>query len=284
VYTALIATAPFLIFGASQVRFVQAVEAHRPDVLVLDQNLMSTEWFQEKQGHNFPNVTFPAALYWPSRSDGYDMKQFLDHNINRFRIFMFPFFKETSPLSAYALVPLGYCQEVVPCASKGNCNAPREGSVRSWGKAAAEHLPKPSQVWQYPASKYPHWIWEGFYRIYHADSVMRYAKFALDHRNVVSGGARLAAKWYEELLDLDAGSADDPAAGDDSRLLSRAHVLQLHRNRGIACYLALIEGDAAYKECAIRELNLYLQFLKLEPLNTNEDDKQQIMNILKGMM
>jgi hypothetical protein len=52
---------------------VQAVEGYRPDVLVLDQNIMSTEWFKGKHAHYFPNVTFPGALFWPSREDGYTL-------------------------------------------------------------------------------------------------------------------------------------------------------------------------------------------------------------------
>jgi hypothetical protein len=266
------------------VRFVQAVEGYRPDVLVLDQNIMSTEWFKGKHAHHFPNVTFPGALFWPSREDGYNMQEFLRHNIPKFRIFVFPFFKEPSPLSAYALVPHGYCQEIVACASKGNCDAPSMKFVKMWGTSAAKHLPKPLSVWQQPARKYPNWMWEGFHRTYHADSVMRYAKFMLDHRQSIPGAAQLAAKWYEDVLALDDGPSSDPSVIDDNRLLSKSHVMQLRRNRGVACYFVAADGDSAYKDCASRELSIYLKFLQSEPSSeANEADRQQMEGILQGL-
>lgn len=264
-------------------RFVQAVEGYRRDVLVLDQNLMSTEWFKEKHVHHFPNVTFPGTLLWPSRSDGYNLQEFLDHNIKKFRIFVFPFFKEPSPHSAYALVPMGLCQEIVPCASKGNCDAPKLDLIKLWGKSAAEHLPKPTQVWQHPASKYPNWMWEGFYRTFHADTVMRYAKFALDHKQTIAGAEYLAAKWYEDVLALDAGPASDPSVIEDNRLLPRTHVLQLRRNRGVACYFLVNSGDISQKKCVVQELSLYLKFLESEPSSADESDKKMMLSILQAM-
>jgi hypothetical protein len=262
---------------------VQAVDGYRPDVLVLDQNIMSTEWFKEKHLHHFPNVIFPGKLLWPSRSDGYNLQEFLDHNINNFRIFVFPYFKEPSPHSAYAFVPFGYCQEIVPCESKGKCDAPKANVIKLWGKSTNKHLPQPIELWQHSASKYPNWMWEGFYRIFHTDAVMRYAKFALDHKQAIPGAAQLAAKWYEDLLALDAGRASDPAAIDDERLLSKPHVMQLHRNRGVACWFVVNEGDAMHKDCAIKELTLYLKFLESEPAGANEADKQQMIGLLHSM-
>lgn len=271
-------------------RFVQTVEGYRPDVLVMDQNLMSTEWFKEKHAHHFPNVTFPGKLLWPSREDGYNLREFLDHNIKKFRIFLFPFFKEPSPHPAYALIPFGYCQEIVPCASscptcaaKELCEVPPSHVIKLWGKSAAQHLPPPTQVWQHPAAKYPNWMWEGFYRTFHTDTVMRYAKFALDHKQTIAGAELLAAKWYEDVLALDAGPAGDPSVVEDHRLLPRAHVLQLHRNRGVACYFLVSGGDAAHKNCVIQELSLYLKFLESEPSGAEESDKQMMMSILQAM-
>jgi len=266
-----------------QVRFVQAMDAYRRDVLVLDQNLISTEWFLEKHSHHFPNVTFPGKLLWPSRSDGYNLQEFLDANVKRFRIFVFPWFKEPSPLSAYALVPFGYGQEIVPCASKGHCDAPKEDSIPRWAKAAAEHFPKPTQVFLHPAAKYPNWQWEGFYRTFYADAVMRYAKFALDHKQTIAGASRLAAQWYGDLLALDAGAASDPSVVEDDRLLPKAHVMQLRRNRGVACYFIVIDGDASHKSCVLQELALYLKFLESEPSTANEADKQQMVGIMQAM-
>jgi len=53
------------------------LESRMQDVTVLDQNIISSEWFVSQQGHNVPGVSFPKALYWPSREDGFDMREVL---------------------------------------------------------------------------------------------------------------------------------------------------------------------------------------------------------------
>ena len=106
----------------------------------------------------------------------------------------------------------------------------------------------------------------------------------LDHRQTISGAAQLAAKWYEDLLALDDGPSSDPSVIDDNRLLSKSHVMQLRRNRGVACYFVALDGDSAYKDCASRELSIYLKFLQSEPSSeANEADRQQMEGILQGL-
>ena len=40
-------------------------------------------------GRNFPGVSFPNRLYWPSRPDGFDMREMVDVNYGKFRVFTF---------------------------------------------------------------------------------------------------------------------------------------------------------------------------------------------------
>ena len=55
--------------GTNSIRYMQAAEAYRLDVVVMDQNLMSTEWFQKMHAKkHFPAVIFPGRRYWPERT------------------------------------------------------------------------------------------------------------------------------------------------------------------------------------------------------------------------
>jgi len=100
--------------ATNSMRYVQAVDRYRADVFVMDQNLMSTDWFMPNHAKHFFGVSFPATKYWPSDPSGYDMKEFLDGNFGRFRIFVFPHFKDNSAFDGgYSLIPFGYMEEVV---------------------------------------------------------------------------------------------------------------------------------------------------------------------------
>jgi hypothetical protein len=109
----------------------------------------------------------------------------------------------------------------------------------------------------------------------------------LDHRQTISGAAQLAAKWYEDLLALDDGPSSDPSVIDDNRLLSKSHVMQLRRNRGVpsrATSSLPTETLTVYKDCASRELPIYLKFLQSEPSSeANEADRKQMEGILQGL-
>ena len=62
--------------GTNSIRYMQAAETYRLDVVVMDQNLMSTEWFQKMHAYkHFPAVIFPGRRYWPERTSFY-VKEF----------------------------------------------------------------------------------------------------------------------------------------------------------------------------------------------------------------
>jgi hypothetical protein len=75
----------------------------------------------------------------------------------------------------------------------------------------------------------------------------------------------------------------DPSIIEDNRLLPRIHVLQLHRNKGVACYFLVIGGDPAHKSCVVRELSLYLKFIEADPSGSDESDSKMMMNILQAI-
>src|SRR6185369_16699247 len=61
----------------NSIRYAQACEHVRPDVTVLDQELMTKRWYVERAARNFPGVLFPGRVYHPGLPDGFTMRDFL---------------------------------------------------------------------------------------------------------------------------------------------------------------------------------------------------------------
>ena len=146
--------------ATNSMRYVQAVDRYRADVFVLDQNLMSTDWFMPNHAKHFFGVSFPSIKYWPSDPLGYDMKEFLDGNFGRFRIFVFPHFKDNSALEGgYSLIPFGYMEEVVRRQGDGQ-STPWTFKPLEWLNGVREHLPPVPSIYNTSVVKYPPGSWE----------------------------------------------------------------------------------------------------------------------------
>jgi len=83
----------------------QVTEHFRQDVLLADQNLMSAEWFVAGQARNFPGVAFPAKLYWPSRPDGWNMREMVHSFLMKYRAFLMEY---TALLMEYRALLMEY--------------------------------------------------------------------------------------------------------------------------------------------------------------------------------
>jgi hypothetical protein len=169
--------------AVNSMRYVQVVDRFRADVFVMDQNLMSTDWFMPNHAKHFFGVSFPAIKYWPSDPAGYNMKEFLDSNFGRFRIFIFPHFKDNSPLeSGYSLIPYGYMEEVVRRQGDGQAN-PWTFKPLEWLNSVRNHLPPVPSIYNTSVVKYPPGSWEFKPR---EDFVACMNKFGIAIMNLVS--------------------------------------------------------------------------------------------------
>jgi len=146
--------------ATNSMRYVQAVDRYRADVFVMDQNLMSTDWFMPNHAKHFFGVSFPSTKYWPSDPMGYDMKEFLDSNFGRFRIFVFPHFKDNSAFDGgYSLIPYGYMEEVVRRQGDAQAN-PWTFKPVEWLNSVHSHLPPVPSIYNTSVIKYPPGSWE----------------------------------------------------------------------------------------------------------------------------
>ena len=86
-------------------RAVQTLEGFRPDVAILDQELLTYDWYNHKarrryappqhprDGGDFPEkqkqrISFPGSYYYPGRAGSYDLKQFLIANLKGAEVFL----------------------------------------------------------------------------------------------------------------------------------------------------------------------------------------------------
>ena len=100
-------------------RYHTICEQIRPDVKVLDMQFMSASWFRDFLApDNFAQITIPG-VYRPYKADElaggeYNLKQFLDANIDRFSIFVCNNIAaggDREHVDFYASVPFGTCKQ-----------------------------------------------------------------------------------------------------------------------------------------------------------------------------
>ena len=102
-------------------RYLQVLEGHRTDVVLLDQELLTYPWYNAVAKQRFPHVAIPGDYYFPGRKGTYDMRRFLDANFKRgFKIFLAYGWKEHdySRKGHYDVRPFGVVQEVVPASDR----------------------------------------------------------------------------------------------------------------------------------------------------------------------
>ena len=94
----------------NSVRFVQCTEGFRPDVTILDQELLTFDWYNRIVKQKFPDIKFPGEFYFPGRPDTYTIKHFIDANRNPWkrRIFLAVGWKEADPSVEGNFVTLAY--------------------------------------------------------------------------------------------------------------------------------------------------------------------------------
>ena len=97
------------------IHYLRYAEGVRPDVRIIDQEILSLPWGPSRYARLLPDVRFPAAVYDPRRADGFSMKQLIDANVDRFPLFVCGGVKEgdhSVSATAYRLLPRGSCAEV----------------------------------------------------------------------------------------------------------------------------------------------------------------------------
>ena len=124
--------------------------------------LTCDKWLVACQAKNYPGVAFPAKLYWPSRPDGFTMREMIDVNFGKFRIFTFAGVKEPQKShedAGYRMVPFGYAEEFTRPMDP-NSLSPWQCNESMWAETVHVHLPRTPPYVRLPLGKYPEGTWE----------------------------------------------------------------------------------------------------------------------------
>lgn len=148
-------------------RYLQTCEGVRPDVIVLDQELLTKPWYVVRAAREHPALVFPAARYNPTAADGFSMRSFLDANASRRPVAVYAEWKrgDASTTGTYDLWPMGLASRVVATASAPDLQAWRSENAAAlralddygWQPLAAE----PAGTWERVALED---VWQAHHR------------------------------------------------------------------------------------------------------------------------
>jgi hypothetical protein len=97
-------------------RYLQSSAGVRPDVRILDQEMLTFRWMKGLVGRRMPEITIPGAYYHVRDPGTYTLRQLVDANIDRRPVVICGGVKEgdSSLDAAYDLWPLGLCSQLLP--------------------------------------------------------------------------------------------------------------------------------------------------------------------------
>ena len=95
-------------------RYLQLAEGVRPDVQIVDQELLGYPWYAAQIGQRYPDLHLPGRRYMPGAEDGFFMKQLLDANFGQRAILVCGGVKQGDLTSdgSYGRWPYGLCEIV----------------------------------------------------------------------------------------------------------------------------------------------------------------------------
>lgn len=100
----------------NSVRYLQVVEGMRPDVRVVDLELLGFTWYARLVASEHPEIVLPGPRYMPGAADGFFIVQLLDANYDRALPIVLCGGTKTGDLTAaarYGRWPLGVCERVL---------------------------------------------------------------------------------------------------------------------------------------------------------------------------
>ncbi|MEO5509228.1 MAG: hypothetical protein ABIS27_01265, partial [Longimicrobiales bacterium] len=99
-------------------RYFNSIEKVRPDVRVLDIELLTFPWMTRQVERGMPDVVLPGSYYGVTGQGAYLMADLIAANIKRRPVFMCGVWKpgDGSAAATYRRLPIGLCDRLVPAA------------------------------------------------------------------------------------------------------------------------------------------------------------------------
>jgi hypothetical protein len=67
---------------------VQQCEGYRPDIALVDREMLRTPWMKRLVNANYPGLTIPGNFYAERDAAGYDAGRLFDANSSKFNMFV----------------------------------------------------------------------------------------------------------------------------------------------------------------------------------------------------
>lgn len=136
----------------NSVRYAQVAARMRPDVRVVDLELLGFPWEVQRVRSMHPDVTIPGPRYMPGTPDGFVMKQLLDANVGADRpaVLLCGGVKpgDLSADATYGRWPFGLCEVVHSGAEPVNLDTWIAESEEALPRIDFDALPRPPGSWE----------------------------------------------------------------------------------------------------------------------------------------
>jgi hypothetical protein len=187
----------------SSVRYLQAVDHLRPDVRLVDQELLAFPWYRPLVQAAHPEIVIPGA-YYAAGAEGFDLKTLVDANIARGPVLLCGGTRpgDTSADAAYTRWPHGFCERLVPVSERVD--------EAAWVKSSEDALPKIDFTAQaHPPGSWEDIVWGDYWLVRHI----------LAGRLIALAGHDESKRWLivEAIKTLQAIVDDDPTPSPDVR-------------------------------------------------------------------
>ena len=128
-------------------RYVQVCEGVRPDVVILDQEMMTKRWYIRRARNEHSSIDFPGQLYHPGEPGGFALADFVARNVRSRAIYLYPDAKsgDESLRESYELVPAGMVQRVVATTEIDAAVIGRVVEGDSWNALRRAEWPSPDR-------------------------------------------------------------------------------------------------------------------------------------------
>uniref|UniRef100_A0A3P8U9K9 Transmembrane protein 260 n=1 Tax=Amphiprion percula TaxID=161767 RepID=A0A3P8U9K9_AMPPE len=233
----------------NSLRYLHYCQGVRPDVRLVDQEMMTYTWYVAKLAQHHPGVYFPGR-WWdpvhPEEKDTFSLEQFLSHNPQRdmFACIGLPD-GDLSWERSFSRWPLGVCDYLVP--------VQRQFHPEEWA-----HRTRNIYNWSEPYNSFHPASWERVANEEMWQARMKTAFFLFDlaERMQGEGKARLFELSYTLYKEIVGAHSDYPPNWD--------------KNLALACERLLRSGHRGYSPdslltCSAQHFSLYLEKEPTDP-------------------
>ncbi|KAK2891755.1 protein O-mannosyl-transferase TMEM260 isoform X1 [Channa argus] len=227
----------------NSLRYLYYCQGVRPDIRLVDQEMMTYTWYVAKLAKHHPGVHFPGRWWDPVHPEGKDtfsLEQFLSHNIQRdvFACIGLPN-GDAGWEHSFTRWPLGVCDYLVPFQ--------RQFRPEEWA-----HRTRNIYNWSEPYNSFHPASWERVANEEMWQARMKTAFFLFDLAEMMQGEGKsrlfeLSYTLYKEIVEA---HSDYPTNWD--------------KNLALACERLLRSGHQGYSPdslltCSIQHFRLYLE-------------------------